>query len=53
MIKTDYLLLLFVRYGVIHGTGSAELQPLDKAMEEEEEEEDMTLFDRKDTKWPR
>ncbi|CAH3191734.1 unnamed protein product [Porites evermanni] len=41
------------KYGVIHGTGSAELQPLDKATEEEEEEEDMTLFDRKDTKWPR
>lgn len=41
------------KYGVIHGTGSAELQPLEKAMEEEEEEEDMTLFDRKDTKWPR
>jgi len=39
------------KYGVIHGTGSMELQPLDKDVDEEEE--DMTLFDRKGTKWPK
>ena len=38
------------RYGVIHGTG--EMEPLDKGMEEEEDE-DMTVFDRKAVKWPK
>ncbi|KAL9989076.1 hypothetical protein ACROYT_G003584 [Oculina patagonica] len=39
------------KYGVIHGTGELELQPLDKHMDEDEE--DMTLFDVKDAKRPR
>ena len=39
------------RYGVIHGTGELELQPLDKHTDEDEE--DMTLFDVKDSKRPK
>ena len=42
--------LIYSRYGVIHGAGDTELQPLDKGVEEEEDE-DMTLFDRKNAKW--
>lgn len=40
-----------IRYGVIHGTGEQELQPLDKHVDEDEE--DMTLFDVKDAKRPK
>ena len=40
----------FTRYGVIHGAASVELQPLDRDVDEEEE--DMTLFDMKDAKRP-
>ncbi|KAJ7360351.1 hypothetical protein OS493_016983 [Desmophyllum pertusum] len=39
------------KYGVIHGTGEMELQPLDKHVDEDEE--DMTLFDVKNTKRPK
>ena len=42
---------IFTRYGVIHGTGELELQPLDKHVDEDEE--DMTLFDVKNTKRPK
>lgn len=38
------------KYGVIHGAASAELQPLDRDVDEEEE--DLTLFDVKDAKRP-
>lgn len=38
------------KYGVIHGAASSELQPLDRDVEEEEE--DLTLFDVKDAKRP-
>lgn len=38
------------KYGVIHGAASVELQPLDRDVDEEEE--DMTLFDMKDAKRP-
>ena len=41
---------MYSRYGVLRGTGEMELQPLDKGVEEEEDE-DMTLFDRKNAKW--
>lgn len=39
------------KYGVIQGTGETEFQPLDAA--EEEEDEDMTLFDKKTARWPK
>ncbi|PFX30359.1 hypothetical protein AWC38_SpisGene4831 [Stylophora pistillata] len=42
--------VLCSRYGVIHGAASSELQPLDRDVEEEEE--DLTLFDVKDAKRP-
>ena len=48
---TGILSVFFSRYGVIHGTGEMELQPLDKHIDEDEE--DMTLFDVKDAKRPR
>jgi len=39
------------KYGVIHGTGELELQPLDKHTDEDEE--DIALFDVKDSKRPK
>lgn len=39
------------KYGVIHGTGEPELQPLDKHTDEDEE--DIALFDVKDSKRPK
>ncbi|XP_068695677.1 uncharacterized protein [Montipora capricornis] len=39
------------KYGVIQGTGETEFQPLDAA--EEEEDEDMTLYDKKTARWPK
>ena len=42
--------VLFSRYGVIRSAGEPELQPLDEG---DEEEEDMTLFDKKTAKWPK
>ena len=39
------------RYGVIHGKGEPELQPLEKHTDEDEE--DIALFDVKDSKWPK
>lgn len=38
------------KYGVIRSAGEPELQPLDEG---DEEEEDMTLFDKKTAKWPK
>ena len=43
--------VLFFRYGVIRSAGEPELQPLEEG--EEEEDEDMTLFDKKTAKWPK
>lgn len=42
--------VLFSRYGVIRSAGEPELQPLDEG---DEEDEDMTLFDKKTAKWPK
>lgn len=39
------------KYGVIHGTGEPELQPLEKHTDEDEE--DIALFDVKDSKRPK
>ena len=39
------------RYGVIHGKGEPELQPLEKHTDEDEE--DIALFDVKDSKRPK
>jgi len=54
-VQFEYLIvfiLFFVpRYGVIHGTGELELQPLDKHTDEDEE--DIALFDVKDSKRPK
>lgn len=53
----EYLIVLILffffllRYGVIHGTGELELQPLDKHTDEDEE--DIALFDVKDSKRPK
>lgn len=38
------------KYGVIHGNG--ETEPLERGVEEEEDD-DMTVFDRKTVKWPK
>ncbi|XP_074607302.1 uncharacterized protein LOC141860172 [Acropora palmata] len=38
------------KYGVIRSAGEPELQPLEEG---DEEDEDMTLFDKKTAKWPK
>lgn len=50
-IYNTFYVISLPRYGVIHGTGEMELQPLEKHVDEDEE--DIALFDVKDSKRPK